>query len=188
MQAICTSLQTDNHINTSSLNFYRLGALSDAQPTVSKHWRLKHTETTLRATCVEKGRISAVHVGNMARKLPNSNSSIKTVSKYWGQWLWQQQWNILKAHKVSSYSWIRGHCVHYVAAPWDGNQSQLWIKGRSAGCCSCYRNITRANKRHGSTWARRVSYSTPHPLIQYHSMSTSCSVTSYRTASRNYCR
>jgi len=32
-------LQTDNHINTSLLNFYRPDALSDAQPTVSKHWR-----------------------------------------------------------------------------------------------------------------------------------------------------
>jgi len=39
MQSISTSLQTDNHTNTSSLNFYRLDALSDARPTVSKHWR-----------------------------------------------------------------------------------------------------------------------------------------------------
>ena len=39
MQTICTSLQTDNHTNTSSLNFYRPDALSDAQPTASKHWR-----------------------------------------------------------------------------------------------------------------------------------------------------
>ena len=37
MQTICTSLQTDNHINTSSLNFYRPDALPDVQPTVSKH-------------------------------------------------------------------------------------------------------------------------------------------------------
>ena len=36
---ICTSLQTDNHTNTSSLNFYRLDALPDAQPTVSELWR-----------------------------------------------------------------------------------------------------------------------------------------------------
>ena len=36
-QTLCTSLQTDNHTNTSSLNFYRLDALPDAQPTVSKH-------------------------------------------------------------------------------------------------------------------------------------------------------
>jgi len=35
MQTICTSLQTDNHTNTSSLNFYRPDALPDAQPTVS---------------------------------------------------------------------------------------------------------------------------------------------------------
>jgi len=37
MQMICTSLQTDNHTNTSSLNFYRPDALPDAQPAVSKH-------------------------------------------------------------------------------------------------------------------------------------------------------
>ena len=39
MQTVCTSLQTDNHTNTSSPSFYRPDALSDAQPTVSKHWR-----------------------------------------------------------------------------------------------------------------------------------------------------
>jgi len=33
MQTTCTSLQTDNHTNTSSFNFYRPDALSDAQPT-----------------------------------------------------------------------------------------------------------------------------------------------------------
>jgi len=38
MQTICTSLQTDNHINTSSLKFYRPDALHDAQATVSKHY------------------------------------------------------------------------------------------------------------------------------------------------------
>jgi len=37
MQTICTLLQTDNHTNTSSLNFYRPDALPDAEPTVSKH-------------------------------------------------------------------------------------------------------------------------------------------------------
>ena len=36
MQTICTSLQTDNHTNTSSLNFYRLDALPDTKPTLSK--------------------------------------------------------------------------------------------------------------------------------------------------------
>ena len=36
MQTICISLQTDNHTNTSSLNFYRPYALPGAQPTVSK--------------------------------------------------------------------------------------------------------------------------------------------------------
>jgi len=37
MQIICTSLQTDNHASTSSLNFFhRPDALPDAQPTASK--------------------------------------------------------------------------------------------------------------------------------------------------------
>jgi len=39
MQTICTSLQADNHTNTSSLNIYRPDALPDDQPTVSKHSR-----------------------------------------------------------------------------------------------------------------------------------------------------
>jgi len=34
MQTICTSLQTDNHTNTSSVNFYRPDALPDNQPSV----------------------------------------------------------------------------------------------------------------------------------------------------------
>ena len=42
MQTICTSLQADNHTNTSSFNFYRPDALPDAQPTVSKHWRQQY--------------------------------------------------------------------------------------------------------------------------------------------------
>jgi len=40
MQTICTSLQSDNHTSTSSLNFYRPRALPDAQATVSKHSRI----------------------------------------------------------------------------------------------------------------------------------------------------
>ena len=48
MQTICTSHQTDNHTNISSLNFYRPDALPDAQPIVSKHWRqqLRHNTHT----------------------------------------------------------------------------------------------------------------------------------------------
>ena len=34
---VCTSLQTVNQTNTSSLNFYRPRVLPDAQPTVSEH-------------------------------------------------------------------------------------------------------------------------------------------------------
>ena len=38
IQTVCTSLQTDNHTNTSSLNFYRPDALPpDTQPIASNH-------------------------------------------------------------------------------------------------------------------------------------------------------
>jgi len=37
MQTVLTSLQTDNHIITPSLNFYRPDVLPDAKSTVSKH-------------------------------------------------------------------------------------------------------------------------------------------------------
>ena len=40
MPTVCTSLETDNHTNNLSFNFYSLDALPDAQPTVSKHRRL----------------------------------------------------------------------------------------------------------------------------------------------------
>jgi len=36
---VCISLQTDNHVNTPPLSFYRPDALPAAQPTASKHWR-----------------------------------------------------------------------------------------------------------------------------------------------------
>jgi len=45
-ETISTSLQTDNHTKTLTLNFYRPGALPDAQSTVSKHWR--HSKTSKR--------------------------------------------------------------------------------------------------------------------------------------------
>ena len=37
------TLQTDNHTNTSSVNFYRPDALPDAQPAVSKRRRAATT-------------------------------------------------------------------------------------------------------------------------------------------------
>jgi len=43
MQTICTSLQTDNHANTSSLSFYRPDALPVAQPTVKDKLKLTVT-------------------------------------------------------------------------------------------------------------------------------------------------
>jgi len=46
MQTICTSLHTDNHTNTPSLNVYRPNALPATQPTVSKHTNTRtHRQT-----------------------------------------------------------------------------------------------------------------------------------------------
>ena len=42
MQIICTLLQTDNHVSTSPLSFYRPDSLPATQPTASKHWRQWH--------------------------------------------------------------------------------------------------------------------------------------------------
>jgi len=44
---VCTSLQTDNHAWTSPLSFYMPDALPAAQPTASKHWRLKEIYETV---------------------------------------------------------------------------------------------------------------------------------------------
>ena len=40
MQTICTTLRTDNHTSTPSLNLYRPGALPDAQPHTQTHTHL----------------------------------------------------------------------------------------------------------------------------------------------------
>ena len=42
MQTICTSLQTDDHTNTATLNFYRPHALPEAQPNSVKAIRLRN--------------------------------------------------------------------------------------------------------------------------------------------------
>jgi len=62
MQTICTSLQTDNHTNTPSLNFYRPDALRDAQPTVSKHWRHKVNAKQIATIMVATGRIAVSQI------------------------------------------------------------------------------------------------------------------------------
>ena len=62
-ETLCTSLQTDNHANTSSLNFYRPDALADTQPTVSKHWR------HLKALKTQKYCMTIQHLGITGNQL-----------------------------------------------------------------------------------------------------------------------
>ena len=56
-QTICTSVLTDNHNNTSSLNFYRPDALPDVQPTVSS------TEGKVAAVLVVNDHIAVASYG-----------------------------------------------------------------------------------------------------------------------------
>jgi len=51
MQTICTSFQTDNHTNTSSLNFYRPDALSDTQPAEATKALKAHTVNMICQKC-----------------------------------------------------------------------------------------------------------------------------------------
>jgi len=52
MQSICTSLHTDNHADTSSLNFYMANALPGAQLTASKQQKaIVLKAKTLRMIC-----------------------------------------------------------------------------------------------------------------------------------------
>jgi len=72
LQITCTSLQTDNHASTASLNFYRPDALSGTQP---MQWRQEKTNTILVTACnkplsnetsgqnhLTQGHIAAAHV------------------------------------------------------------------------------------------------------------------------------
>ena len=81
MQTICTSLQTDNRINTSSLNFYRPAAVPDAQPTVSKHWR---------HTYVHCSSVKYILATTLAGKVMQSVVSIRLCvclhSSFWTNW------------------------------------------------------------------------------------------------------
>jgi len=79
MQIICTLLQTDNHSSTSLLIFYRLDALLDAQPTVSKHWmqfavcRIYCVVLSVHRTCT----VPVKHV------VSDTSTNIHYASPYW---------------------------------------------------------------------------------------------------------
>ena len=61
MRTICTSLQTDNHTNTSSLNFYRPDAHSDAK--ALKAYLTNTLLTRIASSGAEKGDGGIVHMG-----------------------------------------------------------------------------------------------------------------------------
>ena len=105
MQIICTSLQTDNHASTSSLNFYRLDALPDAQQTVSKHWR---------QLCVDI-------------KTVQFYWAVQIVAKSF--WLPTPTRN---AQNAPSRLWSTGPCICWVDKTWDWRDC-WWCEGLLAG-------------------------------------------------------
>ena len=89
MLIICTSLHTDNHINTSSFNFYRPDALPDAQPTVSEHWThativLSYILTRKAWWCSTDTRVtSGVAARNSQRRRFTAVFRVRFVKKQW---------------------------------------------------------------------------------------------------------
>ena len=96
--------QTDNHTNTSSLNFYRPNALPDTKPTVSKHWStflliFKKVHLDYIKDCDE--RIGMTDVG------------FRTVYERWCQWFirlrrWSSCWE-------SAAVWMQEASAHSIA-------------------------------------------------------------------------
>jgi len=83
MQTICTSLKTDNHTNTSSLKFYRLDALTDVQPTLSKHWRQRHCFTiTIQCDWIQKSMASG---RGMPYAHTQTDGQVKNIMSLWPQ-------------------------------------------------------------------------------------------------------
>ena len=108
MQTTCTSLQTDNHTNISSLNFYRPDVLPDAQTTVSKHWR------TAGFCCAKFYCPYALTDGNQCiqireKMLEFSSTVLSTLSLYVHYVLALQ--NLLKlTHGHYGHVWAWEHC------------------------------------------------------------------------------
>jgi len=83
MQTICTSLKTDNHTNTSSLKFYRLDALTNVQPTLSKHWRQRHCFTiTIQCYWIQKSMASGC---GMSYAHTQTDGQVKNIMSLWPQ-------------------------------------------------------------------------------------------------------
>jgi len=116
MPTICTSLQTDNHTNTPSLNLYRSDTLPDAQPTVSKHWRQplrdtreKHKRYNIQGNNVEPPVGLDPHFHRMSvkqRKQKSIKLNFTTVKCKFDNlmtWIWYNQ--MTKQHMSSLYKW-----------------------------------------------------------------------------------
>ena len=98
MQTICTSLQMDNHTNTSSLNFYRLEAFPDAQLTVSKHWRHYNVVSV------------SIHFLSDSPDLHHW-PSYRQASRHWLAYC-MDWWLVILLCMYSSNCWLPDFCLH----------------------------------------------------------------------------
>jgi len=90
----CTSLQTDNHTNTPSLNFYRQDAFPDAQPTVSKHWK----QSVINKKAKKLKRHADIAVANVYRPGKSHASHVRLTHFRWVSRSHSTQW---KSHAFS---------------------------------------------------------------------------------------
>jgi len=127
MQTICTSLQTDNHTSTSSLNFYRPDALTDAQgegALGSSDW-INHGFCTA----------LPVQLPSLAQSRPCCLCESSFFFPHGCEWV-----NVSSG--IGSPRWSpdknpdHGYCVLYCSKDgWLGNQVVSVLDSSAEGCC-----------------------------------------------------
>ena len=103
MQTTCTSLQTDNHTNTSSLNFYRSDALPDAQPCQSTEGIHTHTHP-FNGPYSRTTRVSWYHKGKMNLDFTEARDS---------EWQWHQLGHMQVCTSLQTDNHASTHSVYY---------------------------------------------------------------------------
>jgi len=131
MQANCTSLQRDNHTYTPSLNFYRLDALPDAQPTMSKHWRQQELKTKPKLQqkyCQRKYRVDNVkHITKASDR--RRCTYLKTTS-----WMSVSTMPTLWRNRRRNCHWSCGLLAPSPPAPYSEKLKCTWVTTETIRC------------------------------------------------------
>ena len=115
MQTICTLLQTGNHTNTSSLNFYQPDALPDAQPTVSEHLKASVQSN------LAKTNVSLLHTTHLCDCICLHSVPILSQTKLFfflfHGWIWARVIVVSLAHPIQvSLKWRLNWFGHFSTA------------------------------------------------------------------------